>query len=368
MGSPYVSIIVLNYNGGKFLVDAIASVLKSNYPNFEVILADNGSTDGSILRVKMLFKDSRLRIIENRENLQYAAGNNMAAAEARGEYIAFLNNDASVDPNWLRPLVDCLLSDSQVGACQSKLLQYYNRNLFDSAGGFMTANGVGGNRGFDELDKGQYDRSEQIFVAKGAAMLARKTLFRKIGAFDPFYVALYEDVDLSWRMQLAGFKVVYVPQSVVYHVGRASSRKNPSKETFLSVRNSLLTLIKNYNAKNLLKCLISSVLIRIFYVPMQLTYAARANTDNGHPAFYSSPLDIFKAFGSLVVNFRTILSSRLMVQGILRKVSDEAAIRHMWRIRGEIGQIARWTLFYGSILSYSSFLEKYKTIEQEEVG
>ncbi len=108
----------------------------------------------------------------------------------------------------------------------------------------MTANGVGGNRGFDDVDRGQYEKSEFIFVAKGAAMLIRKDLFKKIGGFDPFYVAIYEDVDLSWRINLSGFKVTYVPQSVVYHIGRASSKKNPSKETFLSVRNSLLDFNK----------------------------------------------------------------------------------------------------------------------------
>jgi GT2 family glycosyltransferase len=362
MESPFVSIIVLNYNGGDFLVEAISSVLKSNYSNFEVILADNGSTDGSVLRVKMLFKDSRLRIIENRENLQYAAGNNLAVAKARGDYIALLNNDVSVSSNWLRPMVDCLLSDSQIGACQSKLLQYFDRRLFDSAGGFMTANGVGGNRGFDEVDNGQYDECEPIFVAKGAAMLIRKDLFRKIGGFDPFYVALYEDVDLSWRIYLAGFKIIYTPQSVVYHVGRASSKKNPSKETFLSVRNSLLTLIKNYDPQNFMKSIIPSTLIRLFLIPMQLASISRTKIDLHHPSLVSSPLDIIKAFASLIVNLRVILTNRLMVQKYIRKVSDEEALTQMWRVKGEIGLIARWSLYYHCSLSYSSFLEKYKTI------
>ncbi len=283
MKTPLVSIVVLNYNGGKFLVEAIGSILKTQYPNFEVILADNGSTDDSIHRIALMTKDPRLRILKNKQNLQYAIGNNVAVDEAKGVYVALLNNDVSTTPGWLTPLVDVLNSNPNVGACQSKLLQFFNPRMFDSAGGFMTTNGIGGNRGFDVVDEGQYDETEQIFVAKGAAMLIRKDLFKKVGGFDPLFIALYEDVDLSWRIHLAGFKVVYVPTSIVYHIGRASSRKNPSRETFLSTRNSIITLLKNYSLGNLLRSLLTSILIRLFSIPMQLANALKNSKDSDHP-------------------------------------------------------------------------------------
>jgi GT2 family glycosyltransferase len=360
METPLVSIIMLNYNGGAFLIESIESILKTNYPNFEFLLIDNASKDDSLLKVKTRFEDPRLRIIENEQNLQYARGNNLASMEAKGEYIALVNNDVSATPDWLTPLVNCIISDPKVGACQSKLLQYNNRWLFDSAGGFMTANGVGGNRGFNDVDRGQYDKCELIFVAKGAAMLIRKDLFKRIGGFDPFYVAIYEDVDLSWRINLSGFKICYIPQSVVYHVGRASSKKNPSKETFLSVRNSLLTLIKNYNLRNMLKFIVPSIIIRLFSIPMQFVSLAGTKSAEDHPVLNSSPLDVIKAFASLIVNLGSILNSRIIVQRYLRQVNDQEALSQMWRIDGEIGQIVRWSLFYRGNFSYSSFLERYK--------
>jgi GT2 family glycosyltransferase len=178
-----ISIVILNFNGKKFLDECLSSVLKSNYPDFEVIFVDNASTDGSVEFVQSNFRGySNLRIIRNNRNLGFAEGNNVGAKVAKGEYVVFLNVDTKVDPNWLKELVTAMESDESIGAAQSKLLQFDGRTI-DSAGDFINFYGFGWMRGHGEIDRGQFNKIDEIFSARGAAMIVRKKSFRRSWIF-----------------------------------------------------------------------------------------------------------------------------------------------------------------------------------------
>ncbi|MFX1486628.1 MAG: glycosyltransferase family 2 protein [Promethearchaeota archaeon] len=244
---PLVSIIILNYNGRQFLESCLKSVLQSNYPNFEIILVDNASTDNSIMFVKRVFKGNpRLEIIKNPKNLGFAEGNNVGARHAKGKYVILLNNDTIVEPTWLRELVIVMEKHPEVGAAQGKLLLLGNKKVIDSVGDIVDYYGssirIGGD--WREEDRGQYDYLREIFSARGAAIIIRKKIIDTIGLFDPEFFMSYEDIDLSWRIRLRGYKILFVPKSVIYHVSGGSSPPSFIKK-FHNEKNRIVTSVKN---------------------------------------------------------------------------------------------------------------------------
>jgi len=187
--SPKVSIVILNWNGRKFLEQFLPSVLKTDYDNFEVIVADNGSADDSIAFVSATYK--QIRVIRFSQNMGFAKGYNEALKQVDADYFVLLNSDVEVEPGWLKPMTDLLESDPSIAACQPKILSYANKKMFDyagAAGGWLDKYGypIAKGRVFDitEEDKGQYDQSEPIFWASGAALVIRPAVFREMNGFD----------------------------------------------------------------------------------------------------------------------------------------------------------------------------------------
>jgi GT2 family glycosyltransferase len=248
--SPKVAIVILNWNGRNYLDKFLPSVLATAYENFEIIIADNASTDDSVSLLKNKFPQVKLIILNS--NYGFAKGYNQALAQVQADYFALINSDVEVAPSWLTPIINLLEQDKMHAACQPKLLSYNNKNLFEyagAAGGWLDNFGYPFARGriFDicEEDKGQYDSIEKVFWVTGAAMVVRSEVFNEMKGFDEYFFAHQEEIDLCWRMQLAGYKLFACPSSVVYHVGGGTLPRGNSLKTYLNFRNNQIMLYKN---------------------------------------------------------------------------------------------------------------------------
>ncbi len=225
MDRPLVSIVIVNFNGKRFLKECLSAVFGSKYPNFEVILVDNASTDGSVDLVLCLFaKNVRLKIVKNVKNLGFGSANNIGISQAKGDYIVFLNNDTSVKPDWLTSLVDAVENDLTIGLASSLVLNVDGRTV-QTAGilkcdymlpGYLIEMGKDGSK--IELPK-----VFEISVAIGASMIARRKFLNQIGAFDPKYFHYYDDDFLSFKTWIAGKRVVTVSESKVRHYSGGTS-------------------------------------------------------------------------------------------------------------------------------------------------
>jgi len=247
---PKVAIVILNWNGRHYLQQFLPSVLQTTYPDFEIIVADNASSDDSISFLTKTYP--QIRVIQLSENYGFAKGYNEALKQVQAEYYVLLNSDVEVTAGWLDPMVRLLDADKTIAACQPKILAYKNKNLFEyagAAGGWLDRYGYPFAKGriFDvcETDNGQYDQQEPVFWASGAAMFIRSSVYHDMKGFDDYFFAHQEEIDLCWRMQLAGYKIYSCPQSIVYHVGGGTLPHGNSLKTFLNFRNNHIMLFKN---------------------------------------------------------------------------------------------------------------------------
>lgn len=246
--SPKVSILILNYNGLKWLPACLSSALGTDYPNLEVCLVDNGSSDGSIEYVREKFPS--VRIIANGRNLGFAEGYNRAIRAVDAEFVAILNNDAEVlEPGWVGHLVRAALGDPSVAAVACKLVSMADPTRLDSVGGM----GIPFWRGFvdigrEEPDLGQYDGPGfEPFAFCGGAALIRRDAFLRAGGFDGKFFLYAEDADLSWRLRLLGHRIAYAPMARVAHYfsGTAGHRAVSPMKLYYCHRNLLRAILKN---------------------------------------------------------------------------------------------------------------------------
>jgi GT2 family glycosyltransferase len=252
----FVSVVIVNYNGFEYLRECVTSFLNSEYPFYEIIIVDNGSTDGSVSKIKREFgaDQNRILILDLPNNLGFAVGNRIGASKAVGEYLLFLNSDTKVKPACLGELVNVMDNDPSIGVAQAKLLLMDKPDTFDCAGVIMNVFGGSRPRGWNEKDIGQYDQIDEISFAKGAAMIVRKKIWIMLEGFDPLFFVYSEESDFCWRVWLSGYRVVFAPSATVYHVRAATSAKfRPYFFMFQYYRNQLVTVVKNLSLKNLVK-------------------------------------------------------------------------------------------------------------------
>lgn len=252
---PLCSIVIVTYEGEKLLERFLPSIANLKYPNYEVIIMDNASTDKSIALVRN--KYPQFKIITNKENSGTAEGSNIGARQANGEYIFWLSNDMELEPMMLNYMIQKAESDKKIGICTCKMrriTEQGNRlNIIDSVAGDLDIFGFPYMRGLDEEDKGQWDNSDEVFFSFGGAMLIKREVFEKTGGYDKRTFTLGDDIDLSWRARLLGYRVVVEPRAVLYHRVSATlgTKFGRSQKRFMSERNTLMMLLKNYSALSL---------------------------------------------------------------------------------------------------------------------
>jgi GT2 family glycosyltransferase len=242
--SPRVTVVIPNWNGERFLNLCLPSLRRQSFEDFETILVDNGSTDASVDFTRRNFPE--VRVIALGDNRGFSAAVNAGIRASEAEYVALLNNDAEVDPGWLEALVCAAELHPEAGLFASKLVDFHDRHLLDGAGDALRRSGLPYRIGHRELDRGQYERETFVFSACAAAALYRRALFEEIGPFDEDFFAYCEDGDVSFRAQLAGYRCLYVPGAIVYHVGSASTggKRSPTA-TRLGTQNGINLLVKN---------------------------------------------------------------------------------------------------------------------------
>jgi GT2 family glycosyltransferase len=243
MSNPLLSVIVLNWNGKRFLDECLSSLRAQTYKDFEVILVDNGSNDGSVEFIKDKYGEL-VTLIENERNLGFATGNNQGIRAAKGDYILLLNNDTRVDPRWMEELVKVAEKDRTIGMCASKILCYDDPRVIDNVGHLLYRDGLNRGRGRLEKDVGQYEEIEEVLFPSGCAALYRREMLEEIGLFDDDFFAYGDDTDLGLRGRWAGWRCLYVPQAVVYHKYSGSTGSYSPFKAFYVERNRLWIALK----------------------------------------------------------------------------------------------------------------------------
>ena len=254
--SMRTAVVILNWNTENFLRDFLPPLLDSvkNTEGAEVIVADNASEDGSLHLIEHRFPN--VKTIRFTKNLGFTGGYNAAFEElketGRPEYLVLINSDIEVTENWLQPLIDWMDSHPECGACAPKLLSWYNRSQFEyagAAGGYIDRYGYPFCRGrvmkHVDDDHGQYDDPSDVFWATGACLMVRADAFWSVGGLDKRFFAHMEEIDMCWRMQLEGWRITVVPDSVVYHVGGGTLPAESPFKLYLNFRNNLLMLENN---------------------------------------------------------------------------------------------------------------------------
>lgn len=248
-----IAVILLNWNGIRLLQEFLLQVVAATDSSISrIIVADNGSTDDSVGYVRANFGDS-VSVLQFPENYGFAEGYNRAIAAAEGyEYVALLNTDAATARGWDRVLAEYMDSHPRCGACQPKLLSYRQKDMFEYAGacgGFLDRNGYpycrGRIFGTCEQDRGQYDTTMEVQWATGACLFVRRGVYLEAGGLDRDFFAHMEEIDLCWRIRLAGYTIAAVPAATAYHLGGGSLPAENPRKTYLNFRNNLLMLHKN---------------------------------------------------------------------------------------------------------------------------
>lgn len=237
-----LSVIIPHWNGKEFLPDCLNALYGQTYPHIEIIIVDNASHDGSQDYIKS--EHPQVHLIELDHNTGFTGACNAGMRVARGEFICLLNNDTAVDPDWAAEVVKAFGQSPNIGSVASKMMLFNQRDHIHTAGDFFTVDGQAGNRGVWEKDDGQYDREEYVFGACGGSSVYRRTMLDQIGLLDHDFFFLLEDIDLSWRAQIAGWQCLYTPSAIVYH--HLSATGGGVTASYYNGRNLIFVLVKNY--------------------------------------------------------------------------------------------------------------------------
>ena len=251
MNDMKCSIIILNWNGAEMLRRYLPSVVEhTTLPDCEIVVADNGSTDNSLEVLRTVFPSVRTLVLDR--NYGFAEGYNRALAETESTYTVLLNSDVEVTEGWLEPLLAFMDTHPDVAAVQPKIRSWLHRDRFEhagAAGGFINALGYPYCHGrvlwHVEQDKGQYDTPAEVAWTSGACMCVRTAVYKDCGGLDAAFFAHMEEIDLCWRMRNRGWRLVCLPQSVVYHLGGGALNYESPRKTYLNHRNNLLMIYKN---------------------------------------------------------------------------------------------------------------------------
>jgi hypothetical protein len=242
--NPLISIIIVNFNGLRFLEPCLSSIRDQTYPRYEIIFVDNGSSDRSVDYIREHFPSAV--IIETGKNIGFAGGTNVGILRAAGDYLLTLNNDTILDPHFLEEIQKPMHDDPHIGMCGSKMILPDGR--INSTAICISRSGAAWDRGMGEQDTGQYDYKEEIFGACAGAALYRRSMLDEIGLFDEDFFLFMEDVDLAFRARLAGWKCWYVPTAKVVHIRGGTSGTDSEMSVYYGNRNLIWYIVKDFPA------------------------------------------------------------------------------------------------------------------------
>ena len=335
--TPPVAVVVVNWNGRRYLERCLSGLLAQSYPNVEPVLVDNGSTDGSVDLVRERFPE--VRLIQSPTNLGFAAANNLAFWATDTPYVATLNNDTELTPGWLAALVQAMDGDERVGMCASKMLFFGDPGTINSTGVCMDAAGIAWDRRGGEPDSPDEIAPVEVFGAcAGAALYRREMLLdvalppapgareRRLQFFDEDYFAYLEDVDLAWRAQLAGWRCLYVPAARLYHVHSGTLQEGSPFKNFLLARNKLWTIVKNYPTRQLVRALPAILFYDLGTIPYTLLVRGDASALKGRLAALRA--------------LRPVLARRRYVQQ--RWSSNQTWTSHLAPLQGPLAVLRRY--------------------------
>jgi len=254
MADPLVSIVIVYWNDFPWLQGCLRSLQQLDYPDVEIVVVDNGSTDGSGANVQQEFPQARLLRIEL--NCGFARANNLGIARTKGKYVVLLNSDTTVEPGWIRPQVELCEADPQIGMCTSKMMLMREPGKLNSAGMYLKRDGLTKHFGDGAEDRGQFDERRTVFGVSGACAFCRREMLDQIGLLDEDFFAYYEDTDLSWRAWIRGWKCLYVPEAKLRHYRNVTTEQNKDlywHYRYLNQRNRIWVYLKNCSWGSMLR-------------------------------------------------------------------------------------------------------------------
>ncbi|MDP1547611.1 MAG: glycosyltransferase family 2 protein [Anaerolineales bacterium] len=306
---PLISVIIVVWNSKKHLAACLGCLLMQTLGEFEIILVDNGSEDGALDELRDKYSSPDLHIHRLSSNLGFAAANNIGARLARGKWLALLNADAYPEPDWLKNLLNAAQQNPEYTTFSSRQLQYNRPDLLDGAGDEYHVSGLAWRRYYNHTEKDHGFSQEEVFGACAAAAMYRREDFLRVGGFDEDYFSYFEDVDLSFRLRLAGGRCLYVPKAIVHHVGSASTGKISDFVIYHGHRNLVWTFLKDMPA-----------LLFWLYLPLHLLmnlYFLVSFTVKGKGRA------IFKAKWDAIKHIPAVLKKRKMMQSQRRASLSE---------------------------------------------
>lgn len=306
-----VKIVILNWNGRAHLERFLPSVV-AHSGEASVVVADNGSNDDSVPFLREHYP--QVELLQLDQNYGFAEGYNRALSRIEADCYVLLNSDVEAEEGWLNPLVARLAADEKVAALAPKIISYERKSDFEyagAAGGFIDCFGYPFCRGriLDtiEKDQGQYDTAREVFWASGACMVVRADLFHKLGGFDGDFFAHMEEIDLCWRMQLAGYRVMVEPRSRVFHLGGGTLPNNSARKLYLNYRNNLSMLFKNLSRRSLLPVLFA----RMVLDGMSAMVFLLQRRPDFFKVVFRAHMDFYHALNTLRIKRRVIQQSRI---------------------------------------------------------
>ncbi len=321
---PKVSIVILNWNGRKFLQTCLSSLAKLRYPSFEIIVVDNNSSDDSVEFIHKKFP--KVKVVASKVNNGFARGNNIGARVATGKYLLFLNNDTKVTPNFLTPLVAACERDNTIGCVQPEMRVMKTPELLDEAGAYLTPSGFLYHYGYrKKYSKKAYQNSREVFSAKGACIFIPKHVFDAVGEFDEDFFIFFEETDLCHRIWLAGYRVLYMPASHIYHVAGGDTTDTYSyvRRIYLTFKNMNYSYIKNFGTFYLFT--VYPVFV-IFQIGLLIFFLLRGKFREGGA--------MLRGWWWNMAHVPETLQKRRHIQHSLRKVSDIFLNRHIFYAPG----------------------------------
>lgn len=309
---PLVSVIVLNWNGKKWLEQCLKSLSKITYPKVEIMVVNNGSTDDSGEFIRKHYP--KVRLVELEKNIGFAGANNLGVRQAKGMYVVLLNNDTTVTPGFIEPLLNDLEKNEEVGAVQPQIRSMIDKSLLDSVGSYLTSTGYLYHFGYGQPYKEEiYSHPLKAYSIKGACMMMRRREYLALGGLDESFICYVEETDLCHRVWLSGKSVIYEPRSVIYHYGgRDMSVMTKSEVTiYRNFRNRMTLFFKNLSPMGLLRILPIYIIVSELYI---LATLLRGRIKAGLAAQLGMV--------GWIKGIQDISEKRAFIQGTVRKITD----------------------------------------------